>query len=158
LQHLKACGPALQQVLNERTSAFAAELNAFAEGQGAPVQIKHFASLWKTFYTAPQAFGDLLFFMMRDRGVHIYDGFPCFFTTSHTDAEFAFIANAFKESVFEMQEAGFLPERRTAPVSAVDSSKPPLPGARLGRDPSGAPAWYVPHPSQAGKYVKLERN
>jgi hypothetical protein len=97
--------------------------------------------------------------MMRDRGVHIYDGFPCFFTTAHSDLDFARIASAFKESVLEMQDAGFLPERKApVPAAALDASTPPAPGARLGRDPSGNPAWYVPHPTEPHKYVKHEVN
>ena len=72
---------------------------------------------------------------MRDRGVHIWDGFPCFFTTAHSDADFAFIAKAFKESVLEMQESGFFPERKSpsTAVAALDPNAAPVPGARLGR-------------------------
>lgn len=159
LTHLKERGPKLQEELNAKTAAFVNNLNSFLEEVGAPIKIKTFGSLWKTFYTTDQPFGDLLFYMLRDRGVHIYDGFPCFFTTSHTDAEYAFIAKAYRESVLEMQEGGFLPERK-APANplVLDASVPPMPGARLGRDPSGNPAWYVPHPSQPGRYVKYEGN
>jgi glutamate-1-semialdehyde aminotransferase len=157
LEHLKQQGPVLQRTLNARTAAFAEDLNAFAEEVGAPLKIKHFASLWKSMYTSDQAFGDLLFFMMRDRGVHIYDGFPCFFTTSHTDADFALISKAFKESVLELQDADFLPGRKAPPKEAVlNAAAPPVAGARLGRDPHGNPTWYVPHPSEPNKYVKLE--
>jgi glutamate-1-semialdehyde aminotransferase/acyl carrier protein len=159
LTHLKEAGPKLQQDLNAKTTAFVNNLNSFLTEVGAPITIKHFGSLWKTFYTADQAFGDLLFFMLRDRGVHIYDGFPCFFTTAHSDADYAFIAKAYRESVLEMQDAGFLPERKApAPSVGLDASTPPMAGARLGRDPSGNPAWYVPHPSQPGRYVKYDGN
>ena len=48
---------------------------------------------------------------MRDRGIHIREGFPCFLTTSHTDEDIAKIVLAFKESAIEMQEAGFLTAR-----------------------------------------------
>jgi glutamate-1-semialdehyde aminotransferase len=161
LEHLKERGPSLQRDLNEKVARFAADLNAFFGEVEAPIRIKHFASLWKTFYDTEQAFGDMLFYMMRDRGVHIWDGFPCFFTTAHSDADFAFITKAYKESVLEMQESGFLPERKAPPKSAaaaLDPNAAPVPGARLGRDPTGNPAWYVPHPSEPGKYVKLETN
>ena len=98
--------------------------------------------------------GDLLFFLLRDRGVHIYDGFPCFMTTAHGEAEVAQIVQAFRESVVEMQESGFLPGGRPVP-GAVHASQPPLPGARLGRDEKGNPAWFVPNPEQPGKYLKV---
>ncbi len=110
LKHLKEQGPALQQEVTARTERLASTLNAHFASVGAPLKIKHFASLWKAIWTEDQPHGDLLFYMLRDRGVHIYDGFPCFLTTAHGDAEVDFIIKAFKESVAELQEAGFLPE------------------------------------------------
>jgi hypothetical protein len=98
---------------------------------------------------------------LRDRGIHILDGFPCFFTTAHTQADADAIVKAFKESVQEMQESGFLPESTKKQVSvglSFDADRPPVPGARLGRDPSGNPAWYVPNPAEPGKYTKLDVN
>jgi amino acid adenylation domain-containing protein len=160
LTHLKAEGPELQRKLNERTLKFVDELNAFVKSVEAPIELKSVASLWRTTYTTDQQYGDLLFYMMRDRGVHIWDGFPCFFTTAHSEADFAHIAKAFKDSVLELQEAGFLPERQNKrPVTmALDPNVPPAPGARLGRDPSGNPAWFVPNPTSPGQYVQLENN
>ena len=134
----------------------ASELNSHFTTVGAPLEIRTFGSLWKTFYTEEQPFGDLLFAHLRDRGLHILDGFPCFLTTAHSDADIAFIVRAFKEAVAEMQESGFLPEGSTKTTNAaVDSAAPPVPGARIGRDPDGTPAWYVPHAEQPGQYVKL---
>jgi len=160
LTHLKTEGPDLQRKLNERTAQFVAELNAFAKSVEAPIELKSVASLWRTTYTSDQHYGDLLFYMMRDRGVHIWDGFPCFFTTAHSESDFAHITKAFKDSVLEMQDAGFLPERQTKRVSSsgLDPNTPPAPGARLGRDPSGNPAWFVPNPTSPGQYVQLENN
>lgn len=35
------------------------------------------------------------------------------------------------------------------------ASHPVLPGARLGRDPGGQPAWFLPDPDRAGKFLKV---
>ena len=99
---------------------------------------------------------DLLFAMMRNRGVHILDNFPCFMTTAHTAQDIAVIKTAFKEAVAELQEADFLPRRVSAPALELDASRPPVPGARLGRDPDGRPAWYVANPAMPGKYIKVD--
>lgn len=157
LIHLKERGPDLQRETNAKAERLARELNAFFEHAGAPLEIRFFGSLWKTFYKEEQPWGDLLFVVLRDRGVHILDGFPCFMTTAHSDADVDFIVSAYKSAVKEMQESGFLPARPTSPpASAFDPSSPPIPGARLGRDPEGKPAWFVPNPSEPGKYMKLE--
>ena len=43
-------------------------------------------------------------------------------------------------------------------IENITADKPPVPGARLGRDPNGNPAWYVPNPAEPGKFVKLDVN
>jgi len=153
LNHLKAQGPDLQASLNAKVTAMADELNAFCASVGAPVQVVHFSSVWKTVFTEDHPLQDLLFAMMRSRGIHILDNFPCFFTTAHSEADFAAIATAFRESILEMQEAEFLPRRRE--TAAFDAERPPVPGARLGKDPEGRPAWFVPNPDAPGKYLRV---
>jgi glutamate-1-semialdehyde aminotransferase len=146
LMIMKEAGPALQERVNTLTTRLATELNAFFK--------RHFASLWKTFFTDSLAYGELLFCHLRERGVHIWDGFPCFLTTAHTDREIDFIINAYKSAVEELQAGDFLPGGLPASVGA-DASKPPAPGARLGRDKEGNPAWFVPDPDRAGKYLPV---
>ncbi len=154
LLELKARGPELQRRISARTGELAEELNAMFRASGAPLEVRHFASVWKTFYTAEQAHGDLLFYLLRDRGVHIYDGFPCFMTASHGEAELRLIVEAFTGAVAELQEAGFLPPRPAESVSAVPGL-PPVPGARLGRTRDGSPAWFVANPDAPGRYVQV---
>jgi amino acid adenylation domain-containing protein len=154
LEHVKREGPQLQESLTRKTTDMVNELNAFCEEVGAPIVLKSFASVWKTFFLEDHPFQDLLFAMMRSRGVHILDNFPCFFTTAHSEQDFNVIKTAFKESVLELQEAEFLP-RRAAKVVAIDASTPPVPGARLGRDEQGRPAWFVANPAAPGKYMKV---
>ncbi|WP_243040999.1 polyketide synthase [Dyella sedimenti] len=155
LNHLKANGAALQERLNARTSLLMDELNAFCASVGAPIQLVHFASVWKTSFTEDHPLQDLLFAMMRSRGVHVLDNFPCFFTTAHGEQDFQAIAKAFKDSVLEMQEAEFLPRRRDVEARAFDASSPPVLGARLGKDADGRPAWFVPNPDVPGKYMRV---
>ncbi|MCC6245607.1 MAG: aminotransferase class III-fold pyridoxal phosphate-dependent enzyme, partial [Gemmatimonadaceae bacterium] len=114
LDELLRQGPSLQRGLSERTSALAAAINAHAQALGVPVEIRHFASVWKTFITADTTHSDLLFYALRERGIHIYDGFPCFMTAAHGDAECEAIVDAFAGAMDEMREGGFLPSGATA--------------------------------------------
>ena len=155
LRYMIAEGPALQQRLTAATTQMAGELNAFFKSVGAPLEIKHFASLWKTFFTEPQPYGELLFCYLRDRGVHIWDGFPCFLTLAHGEPEIKFIVDAFKAAVREMQAGDFLPGGQAEAVRSFDASKPPVNGARLGRDTEGNPAWFVSNPDAPGKYLQV---
>jgi glutamate-1-semialdehyde aminotransferase len=152
LLHLKEAGPALQAGLNGTTSAMAGELSAWCKEVGAPIEIRHFSSLWRVSWLEDHPLQDLLFAMMRSRGVHILDNFPCFLTSAHSAADIAFIQNAFKESVAEMQESGFLP-RRAAVVTGFDVRKPVEDGSVLARDIDGQPFWYVPDTSPPSHHL-----
>ncbi len=158
LKHLKNAGPSLQSDLNAKVEAFTERMNAFVREVEAPIEIKSFASLWRIAFSDKVNLTDLLFYMMRDRGVHIWDGFPCFFTTAHSDEDFALIESAFRDSVLELQEGEFLPGKKRPALKDVslDTNAPPTPGARLGRDPSGNPAWFVPDPERPGQYLQLD--
>jgi amino acid adenylation domain-containing protein len=154
LVYLKQQGNDLQTRLNTSTAAMADELSAFCREVGAPLEIRYFSSLWRIGWLEDHPLQDLLFAMMRSRGVHILDNFPSFMTTAHTPEDIAIIKSAFKESIAELQEADFLPRRADAPILA-DASRPPVPNAKLGRDKEGRPAWFVPDPSAPGKYMKV---
>ncbi|HOX72153.1 polyketide synthase [Dokdonella sp.] len=156
LEHLASAGASLQEDLNARTAAMVAEMNAVCANTGAPILITHFASVWKLNFTEDHALQDLLFAMMRSRGIHILDNFPCFMTTAHGDVEFKAIVQAFRESIAELQESDFLPRRVNAAVPTFDAEHPPVPGARLGKDAQGNPAWFVPNPDLPGKYMKVD--
>ncbi|WP_295981359.1 polyketide synthase [uncultured Variovorax sp.] len=150
LEHLKQAGPTLQSGLNTSTAAMAAELTGWCKEVGAPVEIRHFASLWRVSWLEDHPLQDLLFAMMRSRGVHILDNFPCFLTSAHSAEDIAFIQRAFKESVAEMQESGFLP-RRAVPLTGFELHKPAEEGSVLARDIDGQPFWYVPDAAAASQ-------
>jgi amino acid adenylation domain-containing protein len=158
LTEMKRQGEALQRELNLHTAAMAAELTAYCKEVGAPIAVRHFASLWRVTWLEDHPLQDLLFAMMRIRGIHILDNFPCFLTTAHSADDIARIKRAFKEAVAELQDAEFLPAARKPAATVADASMPPVPDARLGRDKDGRPTWYVPDPTRPGKYVKLEGN
>ena len=68
-------------------------------------------------------YAGLLFYYLRDRGIHIWEGRVGHLSIAHTDQELDHVFLAIQESVEEMRAAGFLPEpgEYTPPV---DSDKP----------------------------------
>src|SRR4029077_386954 len=101
---------------------------------GLSVVVKNCASVARTNFTEDHPLQDLLFAMMRNRGIHILDNFPCFFSTAHTAEDFAKIKSAFKDAVAALIASDFIPGRVVAPPKLFDATRPPVPGARLGRD------------------------
>ena len=55
-------------------------------------------------------YAGLLFYYLRDRGIHIWEGRVGHLSIAHTDQELDHVSLAIQESVEEMQSAGFLPE------------------------------------------------
>lgn len=89
---------------------------------------------------------------------------PTFRQLMETHRDFASLARYIEETPAVAAAAKPAPAPAPAPVPAaaaaadrpgLDANRPPQPGARLGRDPSGKPAWYVPDRQQPGRYVPL---
>jgi glutamate-1-semialdehyde aminotransferase len=157
LHKLKAGGPDLQRSLADKVSKFATHLNQYFKQIEAPIEIAHFSSYFYINYPHESPYASLIFYLLREKGVHVWDHRPCFFTLSHSDADIEFVIRAFKDTVAEMQMIGFLPQPKNISNGngGFDRNRPPQPGARLGRDPEGNPAWYIPDLENPGKYLQL---
>ena len=151
LTHLNDNSPELQRKLNQKTRQLAVALSDFARRAGAPIQIPYFAS-WMCFqfpHDVPHA--SLFWAYMRAKGIHMWEGRPCFLTTAHSDADIDLIVKAFEETIVEMQQGGFLPGE----LARSSVASPPRPDARLGKDREGNSAWFVPDPNRPGKYLQV---
>lgn len=109
LKYLKAAGPQLQMRVNQMTSRLVGELNRFFEARGVKIHIAHCASQMYIRVEEENELATLLFYHLRDRGIHVLEGFPTYMTAAHTDADVDQIVAAFKDSVLEMQDDGVLP-------------------------------------------------
>jgi amino acid adenylation domain-containing protein len=121
LKHLKATGPSLQERLSERTGRLVDDLNAGFERHGVPAEIHYFGSIFFLKFPAQYHFAPLFYYLMRERGIHIQEGFPAFLTTAHDDADLAKIVEAFDAASAQMMAAGLF------------GRKPESAGARQGR-------------------------
>lgn len=162
LKHLVAEGPALQKGLNATCERFAGRLQEVCRETGAAIEVPHFASVMYIRLKEEGELAPLFFTHLMERGVHAGSGFPSYLTTAHTEAHLDHVVDAFRDSILAMQRARFFAPpsdeglSRGAPVQRADGvpDRPPVEGARLGRDPSGAPAWYVADPDRPGHYVR----
>jgi acyl transferase domain-containing protein len=160
LNYLNQEGPQLQIRLNERCSQMVDRINSRLAIMDIPIQLRQFASVMKVEFTKEVQYEELLYFLLREKGIHIWHHRPCFLTLAHTDEDVELIIRAFVESAEELKQAEFLPNAGTGDRRAIDArvaaaEKPPVPGARLGRDPDGTPAWFIADPDRPGKYMKI---
>ena len=82
-------GRYLLSVLNEKGNYIAKTLNKEIEIRQLPFFIANYGSLWKVKFNEEIPYSELMFTLMREKGIHILDGFPCFVTeaTSNSDIE-----------------------------------------------------------------------
>jgi acyl transferase domain-containing protein/glutamate-1-semialdehyde aminotransferase len=151
LTHLDEAGPALYETLNARSGQLVRSLNELFVASGAPLHMESCASLMKLHFTSDVPYGELLYTLLRLHGVHAWDARPCFLTTAHCDDDVEHIIAAFRGATCEM--APFF--GAGGPEAEAPQKMVQVPGARLGKDPSGRPAWYAPDPQRPGKYLKV---
>lgn len=159
LQYLREQGPALQERLTAKAKQLADTLNIALVKHQLPVLVAQFGSLWKLKFTEDIPYGELLFTLMREKGIHIWDGFPCFMTEAHSEEDIQQIIAAFLSSFQELVKAQFLQPKRTLIPDLLQvynqENQPPIPGARLGRDQQGNPGWFITDPDRPGKYRQV---
>lgn len=162
LEYMKAKGPELQNRISYKAEHLAEKINAELESRQMPIYIAHFGSLWKTKFKEDVLHSELMFTLMREKGVHIWDSFPCFMTEAHTMDDVEFIIDAFVKSADEMIAAGFYKELKASNHKTVRKNgcnsfnTLPVPGAKLGRDKDGNPGWFIAHPEEPGKYLQIK--
>jgi amino acid adenylation domain-containing protein len=158
LEYMKERGPALQDSLNKRTQRMADAMNDICNVNGIPLFVAQFGSLWKLKWKEEIPYGELLFAVLRNKGVYIMDGFPCFLSDAHTDQDVDFVIQQFEDSIRDLIRGGFMIEQQTdTKAVAAMPDRPPVPGARLGRDPQGNPAWFISDPDRPGKYMQMNK-
>ena len=109
LNYLKEQGPGLQERLTEKTENFVARLRTFVRERAVPLTVEQFASMLYMHFSPEVKHGSLFWFYLRDKGIHFWEGRPAFMSTAHTDEDVEYLLQAIKETIVEMQDAGFLP-------------------------------------------------
>lgn len=150
LLHMKQHGPALQEGLTQRTTELVAALNGVFASRGMTTRINGFASFFYCSFDAEEPNAGLLYYHLRLRGIHIQEGFPCFLTTAHGQAELDRVVAAFADSIDAMQAAGFF--KPSLPVEAAPARPLAPPAAALAEPaltPSQMEVWLAGQTSDA---------
>lgn len=166
LEYMKERGPGLQKKLTDLATRLKDGIQATCTRTNIPLTVVGFGSLWRLKFLEDMPYSELLFTLMRLKGIHILDGFPCFITDAHTEQDIDTMITAFDDSVNEMIEAGFFTAQTAQPaaateappvaLAAVNANTPPVPGARMGRDKDGNPGWFIMDEKNPGKYLQVK--
>jgi amino acid adenylation domain-containing protein len=154
LTKLKAGGADLQISLANKAKYLVSELTNHFKLVGAPINMEYCSSFFYLNFPPTEAYGSLLYYLLREKGIHIWEFRPCFLTLAHSDEDIERIIWAFKVCLAEIQSAGFLSCSGNALV--INQNLPPQPGAKMGKDRDGNPAWFIVDPERDGKYLQIE--
>ncbi|MFC0588228.1 amino acid adenylation domain-containing protein [Novosphingobium aquiterrae] len=108
LDHIEAEGPQMQEALAARCAGLVGELRQVFADRGIAPPIEGYSSWFMLDASGADRLGGLFSHAMRLRGIHILDGYPCFLTTAHSQADIAAITAAAAASLDELQAAGVL--------------------------------------------------
>jgi acyl transferase domain-containing protein/glutamate-1-semialdehyde aminotransferase len=128
IQHLKKESPWLQNTLTERTAELASEINLHASANGYPVEVEHFASLFRINISGSERSENMFFLGLLSRGVYVWEGRTCFLSTAHDDADRRRIVEAVADTAAEVAARGLWPGPAAANAAAsapATSQQPP---------------------------------
>ena len=162
LLYMKGKGPELQKNLSKMIEDFASELNIVFKNRKLPLEVTYFGSLWRLKFTKDIPYSELLFVILREKGIHIWDGFPCFLTVAFNQEDIKKIISSIFEAIDNMIEFEFFDfemktnvDKNIIKKSSSTLNKPPVPNARLGIDEEGNPAWFIKKANNNETYEKI---
>jgi amino acid adenylation domain-containing protein len=117
LHHLKDAGPGLQETLSHKVAKTARAVEAIFREAGLETKVTPCGAWFMFSLPAEARFGSLLYYHLREKGIHILESYACFFTTAHSDEDYARVVEAFRESIQEMQRGDMLPAPASSSVS-----------------------------------------
>ncbi|MFJ2830014.1 MupA/Atu3671 family FMN-dependent luciferase-like monooxygenase [Streptomyces sp. NPDC087263] len=124
LTHLTDEGPGLQERLNARTDALAADLNTFFGDEEFPLELSHFGSMFRFTRRADM---ELLYQHLLLRGVYVWEWRSFYLSTAHTDSDIERVSDAVKDSLRALRQGGFLPAPRKRTPKPKPQPKPARP-------------------------------
>ncbi len=161
LQNLIKEDKEIQLILERKTKRISDTLNIFFEKNELPLFITNCGSMWKLNHKDELAIPSILFILLRKKGIQIFDGFPSYLYSEATESEIDNIITHIINTVEILLEEGFLKEKGNISIQKnldnfiVSKDNPPIPGAKLGKDKSGNPAWFVLDENKPGNYLKV---
>lgn len=107
LRYLRERGPGLQARLNQSANELVVQLQSIVRQHGVPLEVVNCGSL--LFFRVLNGSKDasLLFYLLRERGIYLLEGFPSYLNTAHTEADFQHIVQSFAAAIAEMRAHGF---------------------------------------------------
>lgn len=103
--------------LNQKTNDFVIRVNAYFDSVHVPIKVVNFGSLFRFVFRGDF---EVVFFGLLEKGVYVWEGRNCFFSTEHSDEDIEYIFDAIKLTIEEMFQAGYMGE---APLNPLENQE-----------------------------------
>lgn len=142
LDQIEKRGEGFQHQLAKLAGQMVNGLNSIFEKYNVGYHAVGFGFVWEIKVKHEFAFSELLFALLRLRGIHIWENQPCYVTAAHTENEVQFTLEMTEEAVRLLVE-NELAEGDLLLVSGewMCMENPPFQGAKIALDSNGFPFW-----------------
>ena len=155
MQQIQLRGQAMYDELEQKTSVMAQQALKIVEELSCEVKFEQFASLFYVSVPASAHWGHLFYTLMMNEGINIQQYRPSFLTTEHSDKDIDAILNALKQSLAKLIAHGLIEGDMLAAKKALQEKSEIPPGARLGKNAQGEPAYFIEDPEHKGQYIEV---
>ena len=127
LQYLLEKPPIFWKKISAKANRLAQSVNQNFKNHGVPLQMVNCGSIMFVRVLDNHPYANLLFFLLREKGVFILEGFPCYVTEAHSEEEIDYVIDAFAQSLNELMSVGFFDseEKLSAASFAATHMTPP---------------------------------
>ncbi|MEM6575223.1 MAG: hypothetical protein AAF736_13190 [Pseudomonadota bacterium] len=130
-------------------------VNTSLEGLGATLRMSSQGGLLSLTQNTRSPAVALLHRLLHLEGVYLPEDRPFSLTEQHSEEDLSKVAEALKRSAAELIQAGLLDGDPVAAKKQLSARDAIPPGARLGRNAAGEPAYFIEDPDKKGRYIEV---
>ncbi|WP_192349526.1 polyketide synthase [Algoriphagus sp. Y33] len=144
LDFLVEKGDSFQKRLTGLAEKMVAGLNSVFEKYNVKYYAVNFSSLWKIKLKEEFPYSELIFTMLRERGIHIWENYPCYVTDAHSEQDVLFTLTMVDEVLALLVENEIASgDLFAASDDWMSLENPPFIGAKISLDVKGFPVWVA---------------
>lgn len=142
LTELLRQGPDFQERLAALTNSMVTRMNEMFTKFNVPYYAVNYRSLWKIKSREEFPYWEMIFTLLRNEGIHIWENFPCFVTDAHQQQDVDFTLDKLEKVLIQLIENEIvIGDLLDLEETLMHSDNPPFTGAVIGLDKDGNPCW-----------------
>ncbi|WP_296704639.1 aminotransferase class III-fold pyridoxal phosphate-dependent enzyme, partial [Algoriphagus sp.] len=157
LEILEEKGDGFQKRLASLSDKMVKGLNAIFEKYNVSYSAEQFNSIWKINSSEKSSTSEVVFALLRENGIHIWENLPCYVTDSHSESDVILTLGKVDEIVKSLVENDVIEgDLLLASENWMSIDNPPFEGAKISLNDEGFPIWVTPEEYKKSKSIILQ--